>query len=82
MLMVNDPRHIDLVITDIVMPRMRGDELAGRLQERQSGLKVLFMSAYANDLSGQVVLEPGTNFISKPFSPTALTRTIRQLLDV
>ncbi len=72
---------IDLVLTDIVMPRMRGSELAEKLAEMGSKARVLFMSAYAEDTFDQVVLKHGTPFINKPFTPAELERTVRIILD-
>lgn len=67
---------IDLVVTDVVMPTMRGDELGQRLLERQPTLPVLFMSGYA---SGDVV--PPGRLLEKPVSETDLLRAIREVLD-
>jgi signal transduction histidine kinase len=66
---------IDLVLTDVVMPRMRGDELARILAERQPGLPVVLMSGYDSDtrLTGWV--------LAKPVGEDALLRTIRETLD-
>lgn len=69
-------QHVDLLLTDVVMPRMRGTELAQRLVALVPSAKVLLMSAYKLaevDASGHA-------FIAKPFTPEALTGLIRQLL--
>jgi CheY-like chemotaxis protein len=73
--------RIDLLLTDVVMPQVNGRELADRLVERQPGLKVLFMSGYAdNVIEHHGVLEAGGQFIQKPFKPEELARKIRTLL--
>jgi CheY-like chemotaxis protein len=72
----------DLLLTDVVMPQMRGGELAKRLREDRPGLKTLFMSGY---LGGEELLgEAGaasSAFLQKPFSLTELAETVRELLD-
>ena len=73
---------VDLVVTDVVMPRLGGLELAARLRERRPGLPVLFVSGYtehAADLQGR--LDERTTFLSKPFTPQDLLRAVRQLLE-
>jgi CheY-like chemotaxis protein len=73
--------RIDLVLTDVVMPHVNGRELADRLQARQPGLKVLFMSGYAdNVIEHHGVLEAGGQFIQKPFRPEELAQKVRTLL--
>jgi len=72
---------IDLVVTDVVMPRMNGSELAGRLLLERPGLRVLFVSGYpseALDLRGS--LEQGTEYLQKPFTPAVLLDRVRGLL--
>jgi len=71
-----------LVLTDIVMPgAMTGFELAARLGELKPALKILFSSGYSAGASGDVALEEGVNFISKPYSPSRLARAVRDRLD-
>jgi len=74
--------RIDLLLTDVVMPRMNGGELAGRLARVCPGLRTLFMSGYADHaiVNNQVLL-PGTHFIGKPFSAAELTAKVREALD-
>jgi signal transduction histidine kinase/ActR/RegA family two-component response regulator len=71
-------RHqVDLVLTDVVMPKMSGPELAERL-----GLPVLYMSGYTGDLIEQhELLQPGTAYIQKPFTAGDLKRKVRSALD-
>ena len=77
-------RHeaIDLLLTDVVMPRISGPELVKYLTLRHPNLKVLYMSGYTlNDLLLQShVLEHGFGFIQKPFTPEALVNWIRGIL--
>jgi DNA-binding response OmpR family regulator len=72
---------VDLVVTDVVMPRMNGSELASRLLLERPGMRVLFVSGYANDvLDVRGGLEPGTDYLQKPFTPSVLLDRVRELL--
>ena len=76
------PGPIDLVLTDVVMPRMSGRELVQRLHENRRGLKVLYMSGYTDDaVVRHGVFEECVDFLQKPFSPLVLTQRVRQALD-
>ena len=73
---------IDLVLTDVIMPGMSGNDMSKQLQSTRPDLPVLYMSGYTDDAIVQHgVLEPGINFIQKPFSPDALALKVRQVLD-
>lgn len=75
---------IDLVVTDVVMPEMGGFELATRLNQRHSSIKVLLMSGYTESdggIGGNRVLAPGTHFLRKPFSTELLAEKVRAMLD-
>jgi len=73
--------QIDLVLTDVLMPGMKGRELMSRLTELRSDLKVLYMSAYTEDAAINIgVLNPGTEFIEKPFGPEELAIKVRGVL--
>jgi FixJ family two-component response regulator len=64
------------------MPRLGGRELATRLSARHPAMKVLFLSGYTDDaLVRHGVLRAQTNFLQKPFSPGALARKVREVLD-
>jgi two-component system cell cycle sensor histidine kinase/response regulator CckA len=69
---------IDLLFTDVVLPGLNGRRLADLLSLERPKMKVVFASGYFNDRG---VLEPGSDFIQKPFSPDMLARRIRRVLD-
>jgi PAS domain S-box-containing protein len=74
--------HIDLLLTDVVLPGMNGAEIARLLSERQPDIKVLFMSGYSeNVIVDGGILKPGVSLLEKPFTPQELTRKIRSILD-
>jgi two-component system, cell cycle sensor histidine kinase and response regulator CckA len=73
---------IDLVLTDMVMPRMSGQELARRIVLLKPKTRVVFMSGYSEQaMANHATLEPGTLFLQKPFTMDVLMRTIRRALD-
>jgi two-component system, cell cycle sensor histidine kinase and response regulator CckA len=73
---------IDLLLTDVVMPGMGGRELANQLQELFRGLRVLFMSGYADDvIVHRGVLSKTTRLIQKPFTKRTLLTKVRESLD-
>jgi DNA-binding response OmpR family regulator len=69
-------QNVDLLLTDVVMPLMRGTELAQRLQALVPSAKVLLMSAY----KVAEVDASGHPFIAKPFTPETLVEKVRQVL--
>lgn len=74
--------HVDLLLTDVVMPGMNGRELAQHLSVIKPNLRVLFMSGYLDDISVNRGMDPRrTTFLQKPFTPDVLARTVRALLD-
>jgi PAS domain S-box-containing protein len=76
------PPRLDLVVTDAVMPRLGGLELAGRLRAERPDLRVLFVSGYTDRSADlQRCLDARTGFLAKPFTSVGLSRAVRDLLD-
>ncbi len=74
-------RQIDVLLTDVVMPKMLGAEVADRIRGLRRDVRVLFMSGYTQGaLSARGVLEPGVNLIEKPFSKSGLLAKLREIL--
>ena len=77
-----ETRQIELLLTDVVMPKMSGRELAEILVSMRTSLKVLYMSGYTdNAMLHKGTLDIETKFIQKPFTPDALARKVREVLD-
>lgn len=75
-------RSIDLLLTDVVMPETSGKEVADQLTALKPDLKVLFLSGYADEaIVHHGVLNSNIEFIQKPFTPAALARKVREVLD-
>ena len=73
---------LDLILTDVIMPKMSGKELYDRLKVTNPDVKVLFMSGYTDDaLALHGVLDAEFSFIEKPFSPSRLARKVRETID-
>ncbi len=73
--------HIDVLLTDVIMPHTQGSELADKIRILQPAVRVVFMSGYTQDLlASQGVLEPGVHLIEKPFSETTLLTKLRKIL--
>ena len=74
--------RIDLVLTDVIMPKMSGRELSERIHAIQPSAKVLFMSGYTNDaVVNHGILDGATWFMQKPFTLESLVRRVREVLD-
>ena len=71
---------IHVLLSDVVMPGMKGPELAARLRAARPSIRVLLMSGYAADVVTKDDLKEAT-LLSKPFSPAVLTKAVRQVLD-
>ena len=77
----NHKEPVDLVLTDVLMPGMKGRELGVRLAALRTGIKILYMSAHTEDTVMDLdMLLPGTAFIEKPFSPEELASKVREVL--
>ena len=75
-------RSVDLLLTDVIMPHMLGKELAAKLCDRYPGIRVLYMSGYAQPvLASQGTLDPGVILVEKPFSEDVLLDRVRAALD-
>jgi len=73
---------IELLLTDVVMPKLGGAELARRVAELRPEIRVLYMSGYSNGaVSRQGALAPGVTLLEKPFTGDALARAVREAID-
>ena len=73
---------INLLLTDMKMPKMNGRELAERLMPLRPGVKVLYISGHTDSATvNEMALQRGANFLQKPFTPDRLTTKVRKVLD-
>ncbi len=78
----NHSGRIDLLISDVVMPRLGGRDLAERIVQMFPGIKLLFLSGYTDDaVVRHGILEAEVAFLQKPFTPALLAAKVRQVLD-
>jgi len=76
------PNQIDMLLTDVVMPNIDGLDLANILRARLPSLKILFMSGYSGDaITQRSVTQEDRFLLQKPYTPTALVRKVREVLD-
>jgi hypothetical protein len=79
--LAGQPGRIDVLLTDVLMPKMQGKELADRIRALRPGIRVLFMSGHTHGLlSDRGILEPGFNLIEKPFSKASLLTKLNEIL--
>jgi len=75
-------RTIDLLVSDVVMPGMNGKELREKLESIKPGMKVIFMSGYTADVvAHRGIMDEGLQFLAKPFTPQALVKKVRKVLN-
>jgi signal transduction histidine kinase/PAS domain-containing protein len=73
---------IDLLVTDVLMPRLGGREMAERLLESRPGVRVLYMSGFTDTVAiSQEIEGGGSHLLSKPFTPQVLVRRVREVLE-
>lgn len=75
------PKSIDLLMTDMIMPKVSGREVAEKFMELRPGKPVLLVSGYAGELPDALVNLPNVRFLSKPFTFHTLTTAVRTILD-
>jgi CheY-like chemotaxis protein len=76
------PGPVQLLLTDVIMPRMNGRELAERLRPSRPDMQVLFCSGYPENLMVENgVLDEGVAFLAKPVAPQVLLHRVREVLD-
>jgi len=78
------PTALDLLLTDVIMPEMRGQELAEKLLQTSPGMAVIYMSGYTDNAlihSGALPGAAPDNFLQKPFTPDRVLRLVREVLD-
>lgn len=76
------PGQIDILVTDMIMPKIGGLELMEQLRSRQADLKVLLTSGYTDGaMFHRDYLPPETGFLPKPYMPVVLAQKVREVLD-
>lgn len=75
--------EIDLLLSDVIMPKMNGKELRDKIAKLKPRIKTLFMSGYtANVIAHRGILDEGIHFIQKPFTPKTLAKKVREVLQL
>lgn len=72
---------IHLLLTDVILPGMKGPELARWARGERPALQVVYMSGYTGQSLGEGVLDPDIELVQKPFTPRSLARKVRDVLD-
>lgn len=73
--------HLDLLISDVMMPQMDGPTLVRKIRETDKELKVIFISGYAEDALDDNIMDKDFNFLSKPFSLKQLAEQVKEVLE-
>jgi CheY-like chemotaxis protein len=78
-----NPGRVNLLITDVILPGVSGPQLVRQMRDMRPGLRVLYMSGYAEHAAIQRdVLDCDAGFLQKPFTPDALAERVRHILDL
>jgi CheY-like chemotaxis protein len=75
-----DNCHVDLVITDLVMPKLNGCELIAQIRSKQPHIPLLLISAYVSQGGGKIIFDGSAEFMQKPIDPPDLIATVQRLL--
>jgi CheY-like chemotaxis protein len=75
-----DDCHVDLVITDLVMPRLNGFLLVAQIRARRPHLPILLISAYVSQGGGKTIFDGSAEFLQKPIDPPDLIAAVQRLL--
>ena len=79
---MENKEKVQILLLDVVMPKKNGKEVYEEIVKIKPDIKALFISGYASDIMHkQGIIDEGINFISKPVSPEALLRKVREVLD-
>ena len=82
LMLVEQHPHIDVLLTDVVMPGKSGPELTSALRDKRPDLKTIYMSGYPQDaIAHHGLAEPGIAFLQKPFTAETLGRKVRDVID-
>jgi CheY-like chemotaxis protein len=74
-----DEWHFDLVITDLVMPRLNGFELVAQIRSKWPRMPILLISAYISQEGGKIISDGSAEFMHKPIDPPNLIATVQRL---
>jgi DNA-binding response OmpR family regulator len=81
-LAVSHPGRIQLIVTDLMMPGMKGPDMVREVRQRRPGVRVLYLSGHTEDsVMSEGLLAEGENFLQKPFALATFTQRVREILD-
>ena len=80
-LMEETDAHLDLLISDVMMPQMDGPTLVKKIRETDKNLKVIFISGYAEDALDDNIMDKDFNFLAKPFNLKQLAEQVKEVLE-